>query len=76
MSSKGEEKIAKILKANRIPFKQEVSFKDLKSLRGNLLRFDFAIFSKGKIVALIEFDGEQHFHHDTGFRLRQEFPEG
>lgn len=76
MSSKGEEKIAKILKANKIPFKQEVSFKDLKSLRGNLLRFDFAIFSKGKIVALIEFDGEQHFHQvphfqKTVFEFRQ-----
>ena len=76
MASKGEEKIAKLLKANGIPFKQEVSFKDLKSLRGNLLRFDFAIFSKGKIVALIEFDGKQHFcqvpyFQKTIFEFRQ-----
>ena len=60
--SKGEDKIASLLKSNRISFKQEVSFPDLKSLKGNQLRFDFAIFSKGKLVALIEYDGEQHFH--------------
>ena len=68
MASKGEEKIAKILKAHYIYYKTEVSFPDLKSLRGNLLRFDFAIYSKGKIVALIEYDGEQHFHQVPYFQ--------
>lgn len=62
MSSKGEEKIEKILKAARIKFKREVSFNDLKSFKGKPLRFDFAIFdSNGKIIALLDFDGRQHF---------------
>lgn len=58
MSSKGEDKIADLLSKNKIAFQREVSFPDLKSLKGNLLRFDFAVMSKGKLVALIEFDGE------------------
>lgn len=58
MSSKGEDKIVELLSQNNIQFEREVSFPDLKSLRGNLLRFDFAVMSKGKLVALIEFDGE------------------
>lgn len=68
MTSKGEEKIAKLLKSARIPFKQEVSFYDLKNLKGNLLRFDFAIFKNNKIVFLLEYDGEQHFHQVSHFQ--------
>ena len=45
--SKGEEKIEKLLRSHFISFQREVSFPDLKSLQGNLLRFDFAVF-KGK----------------------------
>lgn len=76
MSSKGEDKIVELLSRNHIQFEREVSFPDLKSLRGNLLRFDFAVMSKGKLVALIEFDGEQHFHqvpyfHKTIMQFRQ-----
>ncbi len=76
MSSKGEDKIVELLSQNHIQFEREVSFPDLKSLRGNLLRFDFAVMSKGKLVALIEFDGEQHFHqvpyfHKTIMQFRQ-----
>lgn len=76
MASKGEEKIAKMLKKARISFKQEVSFPDLKSLKGNLLRFDFAIFKNNRLVCLLEYDGEQHFHqvpyfHKTIFDFKQ-----
>jgi hypothetical protein len=49
------------LKHGGIAFKREVSFSDLKNFGGHLLRFDFAIYQKGKLVALIEYDGEQHF---------------
>ena len=59
MSSKGEDKIADLLSKNKIAFQREVSFPDLKSLKGNLLRFDFVIYDKqGRIVCAIEFDGE------------------
>lgn len=50
-----------ILKQNRISFQREVSFKDLNGLKNVPLRFDFAIFKDRKLIALIEFDGEQHF---------------
>ena len=56
--SKGEEKIEKLLRSRFISFQREVSFPDLKSLKGNLLRFDFAVFKRKQLVCLIEFDGE------------------
>ena len=58
--SLGEEKIAKLLKENKIYFEREKSFPGLK--RKDFFRFDFAIYDKNyNISALIEFDGEQHF---------------
>lgn len=60
-SSKGERKIEVILKQNKISFQREVSFNDLHGSHNNLLRFDFAIFKRGQLICLIEYDGEQHF---------------
>lgn len=65
--SKGEQAIAKLLRSNGINFKTEISFQDLTSLKGNLLRFDFAVIKNGKLVCLIEFDGEQHFKYISHF---------
>lgn len=74
--SKGEDKIAALLRAGGITFKREVSFPDLKNFGGHLMRFDFAIYKNGKLVSLIEYDGEQHFHQvkkyqKTIFEFRQ-----
>lgn len=76
-NSKGEAKIAALLKENRIPFKQEFTFPDLK-WKGKL-KFDFAIFNlKEELIALLEYDGEQHFQSvkcwggDSGLKKRQE----
>lgn len=66
--SKGEEKVAKLLKKRHLFFKREVSFPDLNSLKGNQLRFDFAVYKQGKLVCLIEYDGEQHFHRVPFFQ--------
>ena len=67
--SKGEEKIEKLLRSHFISFQREVSFPDLKSLKGNLLRFDFIVYDKnGKIICAIEVDGEQHFHRVPYFQ--------
>ena len=67
--SKGEEKITKLLTAARIPFKREVSFKGLSGANGKLLRFDFAIFNaRGQLLALIEYDGGQHFQYTPHFQ--------
>jgi len=60
-TSKGEEKIIKILNQNNIQFKKEVSFKDLNGSKNTPLRFDFAIYRNNKLFCLLEMDGEQHF---------------
>lgn len=60
-TSKGEEKIMKILNQNNILFKKEVSFKDLNGSKNTPLRFDFAIYRNNKLFCLLEIDGEQHF---------------
>ena len=42
--------------------REEYSFKDLVSLTGRPLRFDFAVFDdEGEIDFLIEFQGKQHY---------------
>lgn len=64
--SKGEEKIASLLRQARILFKREVIFYDLK--RKNNLRFDFAIYKNGQLIGIIEYDGEQHFHQVKHFQ--------
>ena len=59
--SRGEFRIEEILKFNNISYIREFSFKDLKDI--SYLRFDFALINNDKIIRLIEFDGEQHFHN-------------
>lgn len=49
--------ILTILQENNIDFIEEYVFLDLPKSR-----FDFAIIENEKIIRLIEFDGEQHFH--------------
>lgn len=64
MMSTGERKIAFLLEQGDIYFEQEYSFPDLKSEKGNLLRFDFAVFEAPDDPLpkfLIEFQGEQHY---------------
>lgn len=65
LSSKGEEKIKKILIENGIIFEQQYSFSDLKNK--GLLRFDFAIFENGVLTRLCEFDGVQHYIPNSKF---------
>ena len=58
IKSKGEEKIAKLLKENNIPFEKEKVFSDCVYPETNgKLRFDFYVNEK----YLIEFDGIQHY---------------
>ena len=59
--SLGEYIINQILTENNISFKREYTFPNLKSEKGNKLRFDFAILNeKEEVIRLIEFDGPQH----------------
>lgn len=58
----GEQYIKQLLSENKITFKQQYSFTDLKSRKNFPLRFDFAIFNQNnEIERLIEFQGEQHY---------------
>lgn len=59
--SLGEYIINQILVENNISFKREYTFSNLKSEKGNKLRFDFAILDENnRVIRLIEFDGPQH----------------
>ena len=76
-TSNGERKIAALLDQADIIYTQEFSFPDLKSDRGVPLRFDFALFEdadayeQGRVKALIEFQGEQHYK--PKFTTREQF---
>ena len=61
--SKGEEKIASILKENNIPFIREYILKDCTLTTGGHPRMDFAILNKNnEIEYFIEYQGEQHYY--------------
>lgn len=70
--SKGEDKIAAVIKKTMLKnhryssFKREVKFNDLKYKDSNL-RFDFGFRDNGKLI-LVEFDGEQHFNKVKFFK--------
>ena len=49
LRSKGEYRICQILDDNNIPYQQEMSFPDLKSDKGYLLRYDFYVNKNGAI---------------------------
>ncbi|MCU7392772.1 MULTISPECIES: DUF2726 domain-containing protein [unclassified Bacillus (in: firmicutes)] len=60
MKVKGKRIIKSYLKTHNIRFKRKFTFPDRKNIK--LLKFDFVIFNKNNyLVALIEFDSEQHF---------------
>lgn len=72
--SHGELNIENYLKEHNISYKTEYSFKDLVSPNSNKkLRFDFALFSNKKIIALIEYDGQQHFEPIEHFGGEEEY---
>ena len=67
-ASRGEIKIADILDAAELDYKEEYSFPDLISNNGHPLRFDFAVFDdNGNIDFLIEYQGEQHYKAKSKF---------
>lgn len=70
--SKGEEKIYKYLKNNKIKFKSQYTFEDCRNKY--LLPFDFAILDKyGNVKILIEYQGEQHYKPIDYFGGRRGF---
>lgn len=60
--SKGELSITSFLSKNNVKHIREYWYKDLTSRSGKPLRFDFAILnSVNDVIALLEYQGEQHF---------------
>lgn len=71
--SKGEEEARKALLAYGIQFTTQVQYADLKSDKGWPLRFDFGLLDESNnIIALIEYQGIQHFiEQPQGFGKQQ-----
>lgn len=65
-----EYKIDEYLKTNNIEYRREVIFDDLKGEKGRPYRYDFGIYKNGKLLALIEYDGEQHYNVDAQVKVK------
>lgn len=63
--SRKEEEISIILDSKNIEYKRQFTFSDLRDK--GLLRFDFAIFKKGKLLGLVEYQGSQHYELNDSF---------
>lgn len=73
LRSRGEAKISNILNDNNIYYISQYTFKDLKSRKNGLLKFDFAIFQNQSLFSLIEYQGEQHYKEVDAWGGREEF---
>ena len=54
------------MRDNEINFATQYSFSDLRTEKGGVLKFDFAVFKDNTLYRLIEFDGRQHFYGPDG----------
>lgn len=72
IKSRGEREIAEYLRKYGVCFEVQYGFPDLNG--GLPLKFDFAVFNKeSKLVALIEYQGEQHYKSISFFGGQQKF---
>ena len=74
--SKGEYEVSIRLDKSETRYVREYFFEDLKNISGRPLRFDFAILSSNiadsdKVIALIEYQGAQHYNKKISFGLYQ-----
>lgn len=69
--SHGNQKILNVLQENNINFKKEYTIK----YNDKIYRFDFAILDfNNKIIALIEYDGFQHYYYNNrGWNTKENF---
>lgn len=64
VKSRGNEKVARLLREAGLSYQPEYSPPDMKGKR----RFDFAVWEAGKLSYLIEYDGVLHFgYSDSGW---------
>lgn len=71
INSKGELAIIHLLNDNNIEYKTQVKIPGCEDK--DLLRFDFAIYHDGILMYLIEYDGVQHYHTDSGWNTEEKF---
>ena len=64
-ASKGETKVANLLRRAGVPYQTEFTFNNLKGVKEKL-RFDFAFKYRGFLI-LCEVDGIQHFQYTPHF---------
>ncbi len=57
--SSGEKRVLRYLKSKAIEHKMEYTIDECKYIRP--LPFDFAVFEEGKLLCLIEYEGQQHY---------------
>lgn len=70
INSWGEMQIIYILQQNKINYKKEYTFSDLKTEKGGTPRFDFALFDdKNDLICLLEFDGRQHKFYNKNWEM-------
>jgi len=70
--SKGEQMVGKMLKVFNLHYTIQEKFDDCRHIQR--LPFDFAVYTPhGKLLALIEFDGEQHFKAVKAFGDKKAF---
>lgn len=62
-----EKRISEILTDNKIKFRTQYTFDDLRTPRNGAPRFDFALFDKNDtLLALLEYQGKQHYIEPAG----------
>ena len=72
INSRGEREISEYLRSNDIDYEIQYGFSDLSG--GLPLKFDFAVFDSNKnLVALIEYQGEQHYEPVAFFGGEKKF---
>lgn len=65
--SKGEQKVLEYLIQHNIPYKTQYYFKDLKTPKNGLCKFDFGVLNNdNSLKFLIEFQGRQHYEAQSG----------
>ena len=69
--SLGEKLIKQILVDNNVEFQTQYRFEDCAYKRS--LPFDFAIFEKGSLICLIEYNGQQHYQITGGWNTKEQF---
>lgn len=61
-SSLGESLIEQYLKMGHISYKKQITFADCRSPKNAVLLFDFGLYDQNNnLIAVIEYDGIQHF---------------